>query len=90
MANLKAAIEREATEVFRVATKCGYGLTKGSESPLTTEASDARISYPESRRNSTKSTAFEVDEIIVSRLDRRSKIKREKLKMRLNSLEFRV
>ena len=44
---MKAAIEREATEVFRVATECGCGLTKGSESPLTTEASDARISYPE-------------------------------------------
>ena len=43
----KAAIERGATEVFRVATECGCGLTKGSESPLTTEASDARISYPE-------------------------------------------
>jgi len=38
---------REATEVFRVATECGCGLTKGSESPLTTEASDARISFPE-------------------------------------------
>ncbi len=34
--------------------------------------SGACSSYPESRRNSTKSTAFEVDEIIVSRLDRRS------------------
>ena len=44
---MKAAIEREATEVFRVATECGCGLTKGSESPPTTEASDARISYPE-------------------------------------------
>ena len=43
----KAAIEREATEAFRVATECGCGLTKGSESPLTTEASDARISFPE-------------------------------------------
>ena len=26
-----------ATEVFTVATECGYGLTKGSESPLVTE-----------------------------------------------------
>ena len=26
-----------ATEVFRVATECGYGPTKGSESPLATE-----------------------------------------------------
>jgi hypothetical protein len=43
----KAAIEREATEAFRVATECGCGLTKGSESPLTTEASDARINSPE-------------------------------------------
>ena len=34
----KAAIKRAATEVFRVATECGYGLTKGSESPLTTGA----------------------------------------------------
>jgi len=44
---MKAAIEREATEVFRVATECGCGLTKGSESPLTTGASDARINFPE-------------------------------------------
>ena len=43
----KAAIEREATEAFRVATECGCGLTKGSEFPLTTEASDARINSPE-------------------------------------------
>ncbi len=26
-----------ATGVFRVATECGYGPTKGSESPLATE-----------------------------------------------------
>lgn len=44
---VKAAIEREATEAFRVATECGCGLTKGSEFPLTTEASDARINSPE-------------------------------------------
>ena len=44
---MKAAIEREATEAFRVATECGCGLTKGSESPLTMEASDARISSSE-------------------------------------------
>ena len=43
----KVAIERETTEAFRVATECGCGLTKGSESPLTTEASDARISSAE-------------------------------------------
>ena len=43
----KAAIKREATEVFRVATECGCGLTKGSESPLTTGASEARFDYPE-------------------------------------------
>ena len=43
----KAAIKRETTEAFRVATECGCGLTKGSESPLTTEASDARISFSE-------------------------------------------
>ena len=43
----KVAIERETTEAFRVATECGCGLTKGSEFPLTTEASDARINSPE-------------------------------------------
>ena len=30
------AIEGEATGVFRVATECGYGPTKGSESPFAT------------------------------------------------------
>ena len=44
---MKAAIEREATEAFRVATECGYGLTKGSESPLTTVGVDARLGFPE-------------------------------------------
>ena len=43
---MKAAIEREATEVFRVATECGYGLTKGSESPLTTGAAMLASTIP--------------------------------------------
>jgi hypothetical protein len=51
---MKAAIERETTEAFRVATECGCGLTKGSESPLTTEASDARISFSEREQARTK------------------------------------
>jgi hypothetical protein len=33
---MKAAIERETTEAFRVATECGCGLTKGSNYPVAT------------------------------------------------------
>ena len=73
---MKAAIECEATEVFRVATECGYGLTKGSESPLTTGAAMLASTIPnrvssESHEcsHSNGRVAFEVDEIIVSRLE---------------------
>ena len=56
----KAASKREATEVFRVATECGCGLTKGSESPLTTGASDARISYSEREQARSAASMFNV------------------------------
>ena len=36
ISNLKHSPKR-ATGVFRVATECGYGPTKGSESPFATE-----------------------------------------------------
>ena len=34
-----------ATGVFRVATECGCGPTKGSESPLATEGSDVAVGF---------------------------------------------
>ena len=50
--------------------------------------SGACSSYPESRRNSTKSTAFEVDEINVSRLEAKPQLSTFILSLRPASLKY--